>query len=107
MLLTARLIGSAISTRQAVARSDFSKHRRMWFAAPSTLLAGSIAVMALGALAWGLFAGQYAASDFHARNGGLFSSTNFASWTASCVVFVMSTVIAVQGARSAHALETG
>jgi len=100
-LLAAGLIASAISVAQAIRRSDLSKHRRLWFAAQSLALAGSVAVMALGVLAWGWFAEQHAASDFHARNGGLFSSTNFVSWGASCAVFLTATLIAVRGARAA------
>lgn len=65
---------------------------------PSMLLAGSIAIMTLGVLGWGLFVEHYAASDFHLRNGGLFSSTNFASWLASCIVFLAATVVAAKGA---------
>jgi hypothetical protein len=105
VLMMTGLIVSAIAVRQAVLRSDLSKRRRLWFAAPSMLLAGSVVVMALGVLAWGRFVQQYAAFDFHARNGGLFSSTNFASWSASCVVFLAAAVTAVQGARSALALK--
>jgi hypothetical protein len=104
--MMAGLLVSAISVRQAIRRSDWSKHGRVWFAALSTLLAGAVAIMTLGVLGWGLFVEQYAASDFHLRNGGLFSSTNFASWIASCVVFSAATVMAVKGARSALALKT-
>lgn len=104
VLMAAGLIATAISVRQAIARSDLSRHKRLRFAAPSMLLAGSIAMMALGVLAWGWFVQQDAASDFHARNGGLFNSTNFVSWTASCVVLLAATVIAVKGARSALTL---
>ena len=106
VLMMAGIILSAISIRQAIRRSDLSKHRRLWFTAPSMLLAGSVATMALGVLTWGWFVQEYAASDFHVRNGGLFSSTNFASWMASCIVFLSATVVAVKGARSALSLKT-
>jgi hypothetical protein len=106
VLMVAWIIVSAISVRQAIRRSDLSKHRRLWFTAPSMLLAGSVAVMAAGVLSWGWFVQQYAASDFHVRDGGLFSSTNFASWMASCIVFLAATVMAVKGARSALSLKT-
>jgi hypothetical protein len=106
VLMMAGIILSAISIRQAIRRSDLSKHRRLWFTAPSMLLAGSVATMALGVLTWGWFVQQYAASDFHVRNGGLFNSTNFASWMASCTVFLAATVMAVKGARSAFSLKT-
>jgi hypothetical protein len=106
ILMMAGIIVSAISIRQAIRRSDLSKHRRFWFTAPSMLLAGSVAVMALGVLAWGWSAQQYAPSDFHVRDGGLFSSTNFASWMASCIVFLGATVLAVKDAHSALSLKT-
>jgi hypothetical protein len=106
VLMTAGLIVSAISVKQAIVRSDLSRQKRLWFAAPSMLLASSVAAMAIGVLTWGWFVQQYAGSDFHARNGGLFSSTNFASWAASCVLFLAAAVTAVQGARSALALKT-
>lgn len=106
VLMIAGLIASALSIGQAIRRSDLSKHRRLWFTASSVLLAVSVAVMALGVLTWGWFVQQYVASDFHIPNGGLFSSTNFASWIASCVVFLAATVIAVNGARSVVALRT-
>jgi len=106
VLMLAGIILTAISIRQAIRRSDLSKHRRLWFTAPSMLLAGSVATMALGVLTWGWFVQEYAASDFHVRNGGLFSSTNFASWMASCIVFLAATVMAVKGARSALSLKT-
>jgi hypothetical protein len=106
VLMMAGTIVTATSVRQAIRRSDLSKHRQLWFTAPSILLAGSVAVMALGVLTWGWFVQRYAASDFHARDGGLFSSTNFASWMASCIVFLASTVMAVKGARSALSLKT-
>jgi hypothetical protein len=105
ILMTAGLIVSAISVRQAICQSDLSKYRSLWFTAPSKLLAGSVAVMTLGVLAWGWFVERYAASDFHARNGGLFSSTNFASWAVSCILFLAATMTAVQGARSALPLK--
>lgn len=106
VLMMAGLVVSAMSVRQAIRRSAWSKHGRLRFAAPSTLLAGSVAIMTLGVLGWGWFAEQDAVSDFHPRNGGLFSSTNFASWFESCMVFLSATVVAVEGARSALALKT-
>ncbi len=105
VLMMVGTIVSAISVRQAIRRSDLSKHRRLWFTVPSTLLAGSVAVMAFGALTWGWFVQRYAASDFHLRNGGLFSSTNFFSWGLSSLVFLVATVVAIQGSRTALASE--
>jgi hypothetical protein len=106
VVLTTGLIVSAISIRQVIRRSDLSKCRLLCFTAPSFLLTASVMVMALGALTWGWFAQQYAASDFHSRNGGFFSSTNFASWLASCVVFLLATAISIKGVRSAMAPTT-
>jgi hypothetical protein len=106
ILMMSGTIVSAISVRQAIRRSDLSKPRRLWFTAASMLLAGSVAVMAVGVLSWGWFVQQYAASDFHVRDGGLFGSTNFASWMASCMVFLAATVMAVKGAHSALSLKT-
>lgn len=105
VLMIAGLVVSAISVRQAISRSDLSKHRRLWFTIPTTLLAGSVAVMAFGVLTWGWFAQRYVASDFHLRNGGLFNSTNFSSWAMSSLVFLVATVVAIQGSRTAFASE--
>jgi hypothetical protein len=66
----------------------------------------SMAVMTAGIVGWGHFAEQYAVFAFHARNGGLFSSTNFASWLGSLAVFLIATAFAAQAARSALALRT-
>lgn len=106
VLMTAGLIASAASVAEAIRRSDLSRHRQVWFTTSSMLLAGSVAAMALGVLAWGLFVEQFAPSEFHVRNGGLFSSTNFVSWIASCVVFLAAAVMAIKGARSVLALRT-
>jgi hypothetical protein len=104
VLMTAGLIASAIGIRQAIHQTDLSKYRGLWFTAASILLAGSVAAMALGVLTWGWFVQEHAASPFHTRNGGLFNSTNFASWAASCVLLLLATVVAIQGARSALVL---
>jgi len=105
VLMVAGTIVSAISVRQAIRRSDLSKHGRVWFTVPSTLLAGSVAVMAFGVLNWGCLVQRYAASDFHLRNGGLFSSTNFFSWALSSFLFLAATLVAIQGSRAALASE--
>ena len=106
VLMAAGLIVSAIGVKQAIARSDLSRHNPLRFASSPMLLAGSVAVMALGVLTWGWFAQRYMASDFHARNGGFFGSTNCASWAASCILFLAATVTASIGARSALTLKT-
>jgi hypothetical protein len=105
-ILVGGLAASAISLKQVIRRIDLSSYARLWFTAPLTLFAGSVAVMLLGVLAWGWYVQQYAAVDFHVRNGGLFSSTNFFSWAASCVVFLAATLVAVQGVRSAWPVRT-
>jgi len=105
VLMIAGLVVSAISVRQAISRSDLSKHRRLGFTIPTTLLAGSVGVMAFGVLTWGWFVQRYVASDFHLRNGGLFNSTNFSSWAMSSLVFLAATVVAIQGSRTALASE--
>lgn len=106
MVMAGGFTGSALSLREAIRQSDFSKHSRLLFAGPSILLTTSVAIMTAGVLSWGWFVEEFAASDFHARNGGFFNSTNFASWMASCVVFVMATVMAMQSARSALSPKT-
>jgi hypothetical protein len=103
VLLVLGLVVSAVSVRQVIHRSDVSVRRR-FLTAPSLVLAGSISLMAAGILAWGLFAEQYASVSFHGRNGGFFSSTNFASWAASATVFLASSVLAVRAARSVLSL---
>lgn len=105
-LMAAGLALSARNLRQAIRLSDLSKPRRFWFTLSSALLAVSIALMASGVLSWGWFAQRYAASDFHARNGGFFSSTNAISWAVSCAMFFLAAVIAVRGTRSALSLQT-
>ncbi len=107
VLLVVGLVASAISVAQAISRSDLTRHRPLWLKITSVTLAGSIVLMALGVVAWGWFAERDASEGFHARNGGLFVSTSFASWTASCAVFVMSVVIALRGAGAAIAVQGG
>jgi len=82
---------------------DLSRHRPIGLKIGSIALAASIVVMAIGVVAWGLFAEQYAPADFHARNGGFFSSTNVASWLASAMVFGAAAWTAVSGPRAAIA----
>jgi len=103
VLLVVGLIGSAVSVNQVIHRADVSVRRGL-LTAPSLILAGSTSLMAAAVVAWGLFAERYASDAFHARNGGFFSSTNSASWAASCTVFVVSAVIAIRAARSAMSL---
>jgi hypothetical protein len=100
------LVASALSFGAAVRLADLSQLRPAWFGATSLALAGSVAMMTAGIVGWGHFAEQYAGFAFHARNGGLFSSTNFASWLASFAVFLIATAVAVQGARSALTVRT-
>jgi hypothetical protein len=101
VLLVARLVASAAGVARAIAHTDLSGHRPIWLKVTSVSLACSIVVMAIGVMSWGLFAQQYAQADFHARNGGFFSGTNFASWLASAIVFVASAWMGLRAARSA------
>jgi hypothetical protein len=103
-LLIAGLLGSAISVRQAIERTDLSRLRPLWLKVTTLSLAAFIVVMALGVTAWGIFAERYALADFHIRNGGFFVSTNIASWSASAILFVASAFMAVRGARLAIAV---
>lgn len=106
ILMIAGLVVSAISVRQVIRRCDLSKHRRLWFTLPSVLLAASLVIIAFGVLSWGWLVQRYAAADFHLRNGGLFSSTNFSAWALSSLVFLAATVVAVQASRKALASGT-
>ncbi len=106
VVIAAGIMVTAVSLRQAIRQSDFSKRSRFLFAGPSILLAAAVAIMTAGVVSWGWFVEKFAASDFHARNGGFFNSTNFASWMGSFIVFIVATVMAMQSARSALSLKT-
>jgi hypothetical protein len=99
VLFVGGFIVSAQSVRVAIDRSNLPRLRGAWFTASSVLLATGATAMAGGVLAWGWFAEQYAASDFHARNGGFFNSTNIASWAVSGIIFIAATTVAVRAAR--------
>lgn len=103
LLMAAGLILTAISLRQVVIRSDWADVKPRWFIISSVLLASSTALMTIGTLLWGYFAQNLAPSDFHARNGGIFGSTTFASWAMSLIVFITAALIAAGSARSATA----
>jgi hypothetical protein len=100
------LLATGISVRQAVSRSELSEHGRSSFSIPSLLLVGSVVVMTTGVLSWGWFVQQYAPTEFHVRSGGLFSSTNFASWLATSLVLLATVVMAVKSFRSALSVRT-
>lgn len=106
VLLVGGLCASAISMKQAVSRTEPLEQSTTWFAAPSIMLMASTLLMAMGVLSWGWFAEQYVPADFHISNGGLFSSTNFASWAATCVVMLAAAVLAMKSTRSALSLRT-
>jgi len=99
-LLVCALAASAVAASQVIRESDFSRYRSVWFRSASLALAVSVAIMTVGVAGWGWFAQQYAAGDFHARNGGLFNSTNVFSWAASCLVFTAASVMALLSVRS-------
>jgi len=98
-LLVCALAASAVAASQVIREADLSRYRAIWFRAASVALTLSVAVMTAGIAGWGWFAQQYAAPDFHARNGGLFNSTNVFSWAASVVVFTGAAVMAYLSAR--------
>jgi hypothetical protein len=100
VLLVCGLMSSAIAASQVIRESDLSRYHAIWFRSTSVALAVSILVMTAGAAGWGWFAQQYAAVHFHSRNGGLFNSTNVASWAASFIVFAAASVMAFLSAWS-------
>jgi hypothetical protein len=100
VLLVCGLLSSAVAASQVVRESDLSRYRGIWFRSTSMALAISILVMTAGVAGWGWFAQQYAAGDFHSRNGGLFNSTNIASWAASCLVFAGASLTSCLAVRS-------
>jgi hypothetical protein len=99
-LLVCALAASAVAASQVIRETDFSRYRAIWFRFTSTALAVSVIIMTAGIAGWGWFAQQYAALDFHSRNGGLFNSTNVFSWAASVVVFTGASVMAFLSVRS-------
>jgi hypothetical protein len=103
-LMVGGLLATGVNVRQAILRTELSRHPRIWFALPSMLLACSVAIMEIGVLSWGWFVQQYAPVDFHVRNGGLFSSTNFASWVATSVVLLGAALMAFKSVRLAVSL---
>jgi len=104
LLLVVGLVASGMSVADVVRRTDLSQLRPSWFRATSIALAAGTVMMAAGLLAWGWFAEQYAPGPFHARNGGLFSLVNAASWMASALVFLVSAAVALVTARMTIAL---
>lgn len=105
-VMIAGLLATAIGMRQAVSRTELSKHGRSSFSLSSLLLVGSIALMTIGVFSWGWFVQRYSPTDFHVRNGGLFSSTNFESWAASSIVLLAAIVMAIRSFRSALSVRT-
>jgi hypothetical protein len=92
--------------RRTAARSftsDFTRCQSRLFRTTSIALAVAVVLMTGGVASWGWFAQQYAPGDFHARNGGLFSSTNVASWTLSLAVFAAASVLALRSAEGSIA----
>lgn len=98
-LLVCGLAASAAAASQVIRDADLSRYRASWFKVASVALAASVVVMTAGIAGWGWLAQEYAAHDFHSRNGGLFNSTNIASWTASLVVFAVASAVALLSTR--------
>jgi hypothetical protein len=111
ILVVLGLLGSAISLKQAIQRSALSEQQLTLFGRvlsirplqlakiPTLILAGSIVMMAAGVAGWGLLADQYAPSAFHARDGGFFGTPNIVSWMGSLLLFIVSAVTVLRGAR--------
>ncbi len=111
VLLTAGLVGSGISFKQAIRRCEFPEQRfdlfgQTWAIRPLYLarvpvlfVAGSIVVMALGVAGWGVLADKYAAIAFHARFGGLLNTSTFVSWIISVTLFAAAAAMALRSAR--------
>lgn len=100
------LLATGISVRQAISRTELSECRRSSFSIPSLLLVGSVVVMTIGVLFWGWFVQQYAPTEFHVRNGGLFSTTNCASWMVTSLVLLATVVMAIKSFRLALSVRT-
>jgi hypothetical protein len=101
VMMVSGLVGSAAAAAAVIRSSDFARYRPSWFKATSMVFAASVIAMTVGVALWGWFAQQYAAADFHSRNGGFFSSTKVASWAMSAVVFAAASVLAIRGAADA------
>ena len=107
LLVVVGLFGSGITLKQAVERSTFPDERLLdrtirplqFVKIPVLVLAGSIVVMVLGVLCWGLMANQYAPAAFQAQDGGFFGAPNIVSWMGSLALFIASAVTALRGAR--------
>jgi hypothetical protein len=56
--------------------------------------------MSAGVTAWGWAAEQYAPGAFHARDGGLFYSTNLSSWALSVALFLIAAVLALRSRQT-------
>lgn len=103
-LLVAGLVMSGKYVAEAVRRSDLSRVTPIWFRGASMLLATSVLMMSAGVVAWGWSAEHYVPAAFHARNGGLFDSTNLFSWALSAVLFLASAVLAIKSRNAAARL---
>ena len=90
VLLIVALVASAITLKQAISRSECLDQVLRNIKIPGLVVAGSIVIMVAGVVVWGLFANQYAQTDFYAHSGGLLDMTTFNSWTISLVLFVVS-----------------
>jgi hypothetical protein len=100
-LLVGGVVVAGASVAQTIRRTDLSKHSRTWLMATTVAFTVATLSMTAGAVMWGWFAEQYAGADFHAIDGGLFNSSNFASWLLSTIAFVAATTMSIHGTRSA------
>jgi hypothetical protein len=101
VLLLVGLAASGASVAQALRRTDLSAQPRAWLVGAAVAFTAATVAMVVGVAAWGWFSEQYAGVQFHAINGGLFNSSNFASWLLSTITFVAAVATSIQGTRSA------
>ena len=102
VLLLLGLAASAASVTHAIRRTDVTAQPRAWLTGTAIAFTVATFAMVVGVSTWGWFSELYARADFHAINGGLFNSSNFASWLLSAITFAVASVLTIQSARSAH-----
>jgi hypothetical protein len=101
VLFVLGLVASAAGVTHAIRRTDLTTHWRAWLTGTAIAFTVATVAMVVGMSTWGWFSERYARADFHAINGGLFNSSNFASWLLSAITFVVASVLSIQSARSA------
>lgn len=114
ILVIATLVGTAISIKQSIHRTEFSEQRFTFGGRSAAVqpfqfvklaaffVAGAIVLMAAGVAGWGLLANQYSPAAFQSRFGPL-ETTTPVSWLSSLTLFVASAVMAIRSVRWAVA----